>query len=77
MVPRPCAWRGLKIETKIAATAYTEVSGAKDTWGDVTYYVEVPDGLQPNDNVSIYAWNPGGASPLLIDDMKIEVCAKK
>ncbi|MBL7814028.1 MAG: hypothetical protein JNL70_03400 [Saprospiraceae bacterium] len=64
-------WRGMRIENKIGDT--TQIFGGKaQVWGDIEFYVEIPQDILPEDVLNTYVWNQNEYA-LVIDDFTVEL----
>ncbi len=47
-------------------------TGKPDTWGESSYFVRVPQKLNPTDRIKTYMWNPA-RQRIYVDDMAVEL----
>lgn len=64
-------YKAIRIDNKINdGTSFW--GGKVNEWGEVSFYVKVPDDLQPDDLIKVFVWNNIG-QPLFVDDIKAEI----
>ena len=64
-------WRGIRIENKIGNTIKI-YGGQTEVWGDIHFFVKIPEDALPDDMLSCYIWNQNKGA-LVIDDFKVEL----
>lgn len=64
-------WRGMRIENKISNQ--TQIYGGQNNvWGDIYFYVKIPEESLPEDVVNCYIWNQNRGA-LVIDEFRVEL----
>ncbi len=64
-------WRGMRIENKIGNT--TKIYGGQtEVWGDIHFFVKIPEEALPDDVLRCYVWNQN-KGVLVIDDFRVEL----
>jgi hypothetical protein len=64
-------WRGMRVENKIGNQ--TKIYGGQNyLWGEVYFYVKIPEESLPEDVLNCYIWSQN-TSDLVMDDFKVEL----
>lgn len=65
-------YSAIRLESKICLMHLSLWGGEAEGWDTVTYFVQIPDEVQPNDICKVYIMNRAGA-PIYLDDFKVEL----
>jgi hypothetical protein len=68
-------FKAAKIDNKPGNPTLSLWGGESNVWGEVKYWVQVPNNVLPSDVIKAFTWNPE-ASEIYIDNFKIELYRK-
>ena len=69
-------WVSTRIDNKIDNQAGTLWYGKNNVWDNVYIWIQIPDNIQPSDELKCYAWN-NLAPDIFIDNFKVELYKKR
>ncbi len=65
-------WQKARINNKIGGNCESLDGGEAKTWGEVCYFVAVPEGITEKAQLKAYVWN-NTDQDIFVDDLKVEV----
>ena len=65
-------WISTRIDNKVGNKLGNLWDGRANVWGNVYFWVQIPEGIEPSDELKCYVWNEL-AQPIYLDNLKIEL----
>jgi len=65
-----CKWKGMRLMNKVGEVS-TVYGGTPKAWDEVRFDSKVSNDAQPDDEVSVYAFQNGSTQPVLVDNLMV------
>ena len=65
-------WKGVGLQNKIDNPRHAIRHFAVNKWGRVYFYSQIPEGMAPEDMISVYVFHSAGPA-IYVDDLKVEL----